>query len=124
MPTDRRATAAAELEPVFADLAPVVADCRALRAAATAAADREQAEAVERATAIVSQARAEAEAERVATAARSRHRAAAEARRLTDEAAAQADEVRQLAGRRRPELVARVLGRVRAELSELSGNDR
>jgi hypothetical protein len=121
VPADRRAVAATELEPVFEALAPVIAECDAVRVAASAAADREGVEAAEHARAVVSRARNEADAERAATAARLREHAAAEGQRLAARAATEADRVRRRADRRRPELLARVVDRVRAELSAFNG---
>jgi hypothetical protein len=117
VPADRRESAAAELEPVFAALAPVVAECDAVRATAASAGERVKADAAGRADAIVARARIEADAERVDVAARMRDHAVAEARLLADRAAADAEEVRRRAAARRPELVAAVLDRVRVELS-------
>lgn len=121
VPADRRATAAAELEPVFAALAATVAEAEKLHRDAAAAAARDSAAAAERAQALVARARIDGQAQREAEAAALRQRSAAEARQVTEQAQRDADAVSRRAAQRRPELVDRVLDRVRADLSAIGG---
>jgi len=117
VPADRRATAAAELEPVFAALAAVITEGAALRADAAAAGARQEAAAEERGRVLVARARTEAEAVRAAEITRRREGAAAAARVVTARAQLEADEVRRRADQDRPQLLAQVLDRVQAELA-------
>jgi hypothetical protein len=121
VPADRRATAAAELEPIFAALGEVDDACARLRREAVAGGARLEAETAERCRALVAGARTDAEAERAAEAAKLRERAAAEARLVMTQAEEGADEVRRSAVERRPRLLALVVDRVRAELATLGG---
>lgn len=122
VPADRQRTASAELDPVFAALADVVAKCAGLRATAVRDAARREAEAAEKARVLVARARADAPAQRAAAAARLREGGAAEATRILDRAAAEADAIRRRAQERRPDLVDRVVAQVRRDLAALVGD--
>jgi vacuolar-type H+-ATPase subunit H len=117
VPVDRRATLAAELEPIFAALDEVTRECKALRLAARRAADRRVAHAEQRARAIVARAAAEAEAERAAASATLRSRAAREVAEIAARATADADAVRRHSAHTRPQLLVRLVHMVRAELA-------
>lgn len=124
MPADRRAIAAAELEPVFEALAAVMVECESLRRSAAVAGARRVAEADARGRALTARARTEAEAERAAEAARLRDRATAEVRRAMARAHEEAAGVRRRAELARPRLLALVLDRVRAELAAIGRDGR
>jgi vacuolar-type H+-ATPase subunit H len=119
VPADRRAEVAAELEPVFALLADVEAECERLRRAADADASRRQTDAAQRAREIVARARAAAKAERAATAARLRAESDADAAELQAGAEREAEEVRRRAQGQIAAVVAAVVDQVRLDLEDL-----
>jgi hypothetical protein len=121
VPADREASAAAELAPVFAALAEVVAESDRILLAADEAAERRRAEAAGQARAAVARARGEAAAIRAATAARIREDTAAELAQLTARTTAEADELRRRGATELPQLLSRVLGEVQQELASLAG---
>jgi hypothetical protein len=116
VPADRRESAAAELEPVFAALAETVARCAAVRREAAAKAEHDRHEAAERAHAILARAHAGAEAERASAAAALRQDAELSASEGLRRAMARAEEIRRAGGARLPDLVERALDRVRADI--------
>lgn len=122
VPVDRRAGLSTEVAPVFAALAPVLAECERIREEARAQARRREAEARRRAQAIVARARTESEAERAAAAAAARARAMSENERILARARDEARAVRQQGECRRPEVVARVVELVRKDLAALTGD--
>jgi hypothetical protein len=119
VPLDRQAATTTELDPVFAALAPVVAECRRLRRDAAREAARREAAAAEQARALVARARNAAAADRAAAAARVREDVAAEVAQLNEVAAAEAEEVRRRGAQRLPWLVSRVVDLVRDDLATL-----
>jgi hypothetical protein len=119
VPKDRRQDAAAELRPVFEALAPVLAQCREIRAGGRDRAQRHSDEAGEQARLLLAEARRQYDTDRAAEAARLRDLAEVSARRVTAEAEADADRVRRQSAARRPEVVAEVVSAVRAELDAL-----
>jgi hypothetical protein len=121
VPADRRASALRELEPVFAELAAVVGECEAIRTEAATGAAADVAHAAERARILIARAQRDSDAERAATAAALRAQAEDAARQRVAEAEIGAADVRNLADARRPELLQRVLDRVRADLIGLVG---
>jgi regulator of protease activity HflC (stomatin/prohibitin superfamily) len=116
VPADRYAAAAAELEPVFAELSAVVWRCEEIRQEAIAAATRRETEAEDHARAMIARARAQSEAERASAAATLREQAAQAASRALDNAEADAGEIRRSGDARRDALLDLVLERVRADL--------
>jgi hypothetical protein len=121
VPADRRAGVEAELEPVFAALAGVEAECARLRTAAAAEAGTRTRAATARAAAIVAAADEATAPAQASAAAAARQRAAEETAHLTAAAERDAASVRESAIHRRPLLVARVLDEVRRELAALPG---
>jgi hypothetical protein len=124
IPVDRQAVTVAELDPVFAALAPVTAECARLRRDAEREAARREAAAAELARALVARAREAVAADRAAAAARVREDMAAEVAQLVEAAAAEADEVRRRGAQRLPWLVSRVVDLVRADLDTLHAGPR
>jgi hypothetical protein len=122
VPADRRASALRELEPVFAALAGVIGDSETIRTEAATGATAYVAEAAERARILIARAQRDSDAERAATAAALRAQAEDAARQHVAEAEIEAAEVRRLAEARRPELLQRVLDRVRADLMGVVGS--
>lgn len=122
VPVDRRAGLSTEVAPIFAALAPVLTECERIREEARTEARRREAEARQRAQAIVARARMESEAERAAAAAAARARVMHENEQIMARARAEAQAVREQGERRRPELVARVVELVRADLAALTGD--
>ena len=116
VPDDRPASVAAELEPVFAALAPVVARCTAIRLDAAADAQGRQRDAAQKVSAIIARAHVDAEAERASSAARRRRDAEASVNQAMHRATAEADDIRRRGDAGRPELVARALDRARTDL--------
>lgn len=116
VPSDRVASVAAELAPVFDALIATVAQCDRIREEARAEAARRTETADEEARAALSRAAVEAEADRAAEAARLHGGAAAAATRLLDEADQQARQLRIRADARRSGLVAEITARVRARI--------
>jgi hypothetical protein len=123
VPSDRRAGMEAELEPVFAALDEVQRECARLRETAAERAGRRREEAAGQARVIVARARAGAQAARAEAAADARRQAADEIAAIAVSAERAADAVRRSARQRRPELVARVVEMVRAELAEVTPTD-
>jgi hypothetical protein len=121
VPADRRASAVRELEPIFAELGPVVRQCATIRREATAAAADHVAQSAERARTLIARAQREGEAERAATASALRAQAEDAARQRVAEAEDEAVDVRRVAEARRPELLHRVLERVWADLMDVVG---
>lgn len=121
VPVDRRAGLSTEVAPIFAALAPVLAECERIREAARVEARRREAEARRRAQAIVAQARMESEAERAAAAAAVRARVTSENEQTLTRAREAARAVREEGERRRPARVARVVELVRKDLAALTG---
>lgn len=119
VPADRRESVAAELEPIFAALAPVQAECERLRRASAEHALAREATATRMARALLARARSESAAERAAAAATLRERAKITAGRTLAHAEDEAAEIRRNAEARRPDLVGRILERVRADLRGL-----
>lgn len=117
VPADRRAAAAAELEPVFAELARVARQCAALRREADDEATHLLGESTARARTLVTQARHDAAAERATAAARRRDEAAIELTRIRTEAEAAARAEYRRAEQRLPALVERIAAAVRADLA-------
>ena len=122
VPADRRATVAAELEPIFAALDEVTRKCEALRLTASRAADRQVAHAEQQASALVARAATEAEAERAAASAQLRSRAVREVAEIAARAAVDADAVRRDGEQTRLQLLIRLVQRVRAELAAVGLN--
>jgi hypothetical protein len=112
VPVDRAAEAAAELAPVLARLAGVQAECGRLREQARRDAEELRQRAREQAAALVAAARERAAGERAEAAARARAGADAESARQVAEAERQATALRELAERRLPDYVARVVAMV------------
>lgn len=120
VPADDAARAAAELEPVFAALAPVIAQCTAMREAAGRRAAGTGARAAQEADAILTAARTATQADRAAAAAAVRDRGERAAVALR--AAAQ-DEAAQVVARGRsrlPGLVGLVVTRLRDRVTPSS----
>jgi hypothetical protein len=122
VPVDPREGLARELAPVFADLEPVLQECARITDEATASAQRREAEAAGQADTLIATARTDAEAERAHAVWAARATAASETAGVLAEARAQADRIRVQGEQRRPELLARVLDLVRADLRAL-GDD-
>jgi vacuolar-type H+-ATPase subunit H len=120
VPADRRESLAGELAPVFADLEPVLSECTRITEEATAAAQRREAEAAGHAHDIVANAQTESESERAGIVAAARSEANRETERSHAQAREQAQHVRQRGDQRRPQLLARVLDLVRADLRALA----
>lgn len=124
VPADRRASAAAELAPVFAALASTARQCAALRAAAADDGARQEAEAIEQARTLVARSRVDAQAQRSAAATTAYQHGAAEAARIGERATAQSEAIQREAQRDQPALVAAAVARVRAELHDWFPGDR
>jgi hypothetical protein len=116
VPSDRRAVALAELEPVFAALAGAEAQAAAVREAARETADRRRAAAADQARSMLARARAAAGAERAAAAAARRRAAAADLTAITERAARTADTIRRRSRQQIPDLSGRAVALVRREL--------
>ncbi|HZD74038.1 MAG TPA: hypothetical protein VE776_09180 [Actinomycetota bacterium] len=112
MPVDRAAEAAAELEPVFARLAEVQAECARLQEQARRDADRVRERARDQAAGLVAAARERAEGERAELAARVHAQADIESARRIAEAERQAGALRERVERRLPGLVDKVVAAV------------
>jgi hypothetical protein len=119
VPTDRRASAAAELAPVLAALVEIERECAALRDEAARDAARWADEAARQASALVATASVSAVAERADAAARGRRRVRVEATQLAAAAADEAEAVRRGIELLLPDVVARVVERVRGHLATL-----
>jgi hypothetical protein len=115
--------AEAELEPVFAALADVQAECERLRRAGAAAASRREADAGRRAQALVAGAQAAAEAERAGAGAAVRCQAAAAAAEILANARTEAETLHRRDEAARAGAVSRILDRVRIELGDLAARD-
>jgi hypothetical protein len=122
VPIDRRANAAAELAPVFAALADTERECAGLRDEAARDAARWADEAARQASALVARATVSAAAERAEAAARGRRRVRVETAGIVASAAEDAEAVRRDFELLLPDLVVRVVGRVRADLVTLVGD--
>jgi vacuolar-type H+-ATPase subunit H len=122
VPADRRATVEAELEPIFGALDEVTRQGEETRLTASRAADHRLADAQQQARAIVARAATEAEAERAAAAAQLRSRAAREVAEIAAGAAAAAHAVRRDGEQTHPQLLVRVVERVRVELAAVGLN--
>jgi hypothetical protein len=120
VPVDRRARLATELAPVFGHLEPVLQECLRITAEATAQAQRREADAARRAHDIVARARTESDADRADIAAKARATASSETERSLAQARRQAQDVHRRGEQRRPELLARVIDLVRADLRALA----
>lgn len=116
VPADPRDSLRRELAPVFACLEPVLRECARVRQEAEAAARQRREEAVGRADDILAKARAKGEAERTRAAASARVEAMSEAERSLAAGRERAAQVRRRGEQRRPQLLARVLELVRADL--------
>ena len=114
VPVDRAAEAAGELAPILALLAEVESATAEIRERARLDAVELRDQARARAAGLVAEARARAEAERADAAALARARGDAESTRLADQAQRQAATRRELAERRMPGYVARVVRMVEA----------
>jgi len=123
VPADRIESLGHELAPVFEHLEPVLRECGQIAQEATEAAQRREAEAAGRAHDIVARARTESEAERANVTAAARATASSETERSLAEAREEADQVRRRGEQRRPDLVARVLDLVRADLRALADSE-
>ncbi|CAI9400336.1 hypothetical protein [Nocardioides sp. T2.26MG-1] len=113
VPADRVAETAAELEPVFDRLAPVQAECEAIRARARQDAELTRRRADERAAAVLAAARANAEAERVAASLAAGRRVDDEREQALTAADEQAERVRRHAAEAMPRYVDRVVEQAR-----------
>jgi vacuolar-type H+-ATPase subunit H len=119
VPADRRADLDAELEPVFAALAPVEAECdRAVHDAERDAA-RTAAWARSRAAALVAAAEEAVSAERAGAAARAAAHGRDEADRVAEAGRRDAERVRRRAHRLLPGVVAEGTARLRADIDAL-----
>lgn len=119
VPTDRRADATAELAPVLAALTGIERECAALRDEAARDAAQWADEAARQASALVARAAVSAAAERAEAAAQGRRRVRVEAAGIAAAAVEEAEAVRRNAELRLPDLLARVVDRVRADLATL-----
>lgn len=117
VPADRVAETAAELEPVFARLAPVQAEAEAIRTAAREQAALTRRRAEEEAAAILAAARRDAESERVAASLAAGRRVDEHREHALADADGEAARVRQHATEAMPEYVDRVLAQVRSLLA-------
>jgi hypothetical protein len=120
VPADRRESLAGELAPVFAYLEPILRECTRITEAAAAAAQRREAEAAGHAHDIVAKAQTESESERAGIVATAHSEAARETELSHAQAREQAQQVRQRGEQHRPQLLARVLDLVRADLRALA----
>jgi len=118
VPVDRAADLAAELEPLFRQLASTERECAETREQARLDAERIRARETDRARGIVTGANARTLAERAAATAQSRQRAETESAALLAAAEREAAAVRERAAERMPEYVARVVAAVRGLLGE------
>lgn len=119
VPADRRARAEAELEPVFAALAPTVARCAEIRRVGTALAAGLDARAQRRAENILASADRTASDERADAGAKARASLAAEFIAIDADAARESDQVRRHADAVMTVLVARAVEQVHREVAEL-----
>ena len=119
VPADRRESAAAELEPAFSALDGVLTECRGTRRDATEYAAALAARAAERARLLVARTSLDAEAERADAVTQLRRRSAEDLASVGAQAMVEVERVRLRAARRQPELIARILTRVRADLASL-----
>jgi hypothetical protein len=120
VPVDRRESLEGELTPIFAHLEPVQRECARITDEATAEAQSREAEATARAHDLVARARTESEAERADAAAAARATATRETEQTLAEAHAAAQRLREWGEQHRPQLLARVLDLVRADLRALA----
>jgi hypothetical protein len=118
VPVDRGADLAAELEPLFAQLADTEDACTAIREQARGDAERIRARETERARGIVAAANARTQAERAAATAQLRQRAETESSALLAAAEQEAAAVRERAAEQMPAYVAQVVASVRGLLGE------
>jgi hypothetical protein len=120
VPADRRARAEAELEPVFAALAPTVVRCAEMRRVGAAlAAGRDSGAARQAQTILAAATRTEPD-ERADAGAEVRTSLAAEFAAIDAEAARETDQVRRHAAAVMTVLVARAVERVRRDIAELN----
>lgn len=124
VPVDRTAELAAELEPLFAQLADTERECAAIREQAHRDADAIREREAARAGNLVTSAGDRAEAERVGAAARVQKEAEAEAAIELAAAEGEAAELRRRARRRAPTYVARVVAAVDALIDEPGRRER
>ena len=118
VPADRVAEVSAELEPVFLLLADVQENARQLRASGQDEAARRRQDAEEHARALVGAAHREADALRAEAAAAVRRRAEAETAAVLSTADRDAERIRRQVADQLPGYVDRVVGAVRATLTE------
>ncbi len=121
VPADRAAELAAEVEPVLALLDGTYAECQQIIAAAQQEADRISAEAQAAVAAIGQEAGRQARAVRDEAAAELLAQARMEAQAATADAGQQAHQIRRLAARRLPVLVAAAAALVQAGLPGAAG---
>lgn len=124
VPADRVAETAAELEPVFARLAPFQAAAEAIRDRARVDAERSRRHAEEQAAAVLTAARETAEAERVAASLAASRRVDDDRERTLAAADEQAERVRRHAAAVMAQYVERVLAGVRSALDDQPPDDR
>lgn len=118
IPADRRARAEAELEPVFAALAPTVGRCAEIRRVGSALAAGRVARATGRVEAILADATRSEPGERSDAALRVRENLAAEFAAIDADAAGESDRVRRHADAVMALLVGRAVERVRHDIAE------
>jgi hypothetical protein len=119
VPADRRESAAAELEPAFSALDGVLKECRQTRRDAMEFAATLAGRTAEEARLLVARARLDAEAERADAATQQRQQSTQELASMRARAIVEVERVRRRATRRHPELIARIVTRVRADLASL-----
>ncbi|HEU0240823.1 MAG TPA: hypothetical protein VFR11_16305 [Micromonosporaceae bacterium] len=122
VPADRRARAEAELEPVFAALAPTVARCAEIRRVGAALAAGHTARATQHADAILADATRAESGERADAGARVRASLAAEFAAIDAAAARESDQVRRHADAVMSQLVDRAVERFRGCIADLDRN--
>jgi hypothetical protein len=121
VPADPKARAGDELEPVFAALLPVLAECRRLRSDAEMQAAAMISAAKEQARTMGAQAEVAGSAERATRAANLAAQVEVEVARLAEDAQAEVAHVEHTAALRREGQIAQVLAHVRQRLSALDG---